>query len=69
MTVSPDQALAAAQDYLDAALPGTVAEEPEPFYGYYTLHILRDGKVIGMLSVNGYSAQVFLIPGMENSSR
>ncbi len=30
------------------------------FPGYYTLDTLTDGKVIGMLSVNAYSGQVFL---------
>jgi heat shock protein HslJ len=30
------------------------------FYGYYTLDFSKDGKVSGMLSVNGYSGQVFL---------
>ncbi|HZD57709.1 MAG TPA: hypothetical protein VE136_13330 [Anaerolineales bacterium] len=61
MPVKPEQAIDSAQDYLDQVLPGTQAEEhADPFYGYYTLHILRDGKLIGMLSVNGYTQQVFL---------
>jgi hypothetical protein len=50
-----------AQRYLDAYLPGTQAgKEADPFYGYYTIHILRDGKTAGMLSVNGYTRQVFI---------
>ena len=61
MAVTPPQAIESAQRYLDLYLPGTVAsDEVDPFYGYYTLHILRDGVTVGMLSVNGYSAQVFL---------
>jgi hypothetical protein len=61
MTVSSDQAIAAAQKYLDANLPGTsAATDPMQFYGYYTLDFTRDGKVAGMLSVDGYSGQVFL---------
>ena len=61
MPVGPQQAIEAAQRYLDIYLPGTVAsDEVDPFYGYYTLHILRDGLTVGMLSVHGYSAQVFL---------
>lgn len=61
MPVKPEQAIESAQRYLDQVLPGTQAEEhTDTFYGYYTLHILRDGKLIGMLSVNGYSQQVFL---------
>lgn len=62
MTVTPDQAIAAAQAYLDANFASAslqVANEAEPFYGYYTLHVVRDGQVAGMLSVNGYSQQVF----------
>jgi hypothetical protein len=61
MPISSAQALQAAQRYLDTALPGTrTAADADPFYGYYTIDILRDGKIIGMLSVNGYSSQVFL---------
>ena len=30
------------------------------FYGYYTLDFEKDGRIAGMLSVNGYSGQVFL---------
>ncbi len=61
MPVSADQALQAAQRYLDTYLPGAKADaKPDPFYGYYTLDILRDGKTVDMLSVNGYTQQVFL---------
>ena len=61
MPVSPEDASEAAQEYLDYALPGvTVTEEVTPFYGYYTIDIARDGNVVGMLSVNGYTKQIFL---------
>lgn len=60
MPVSPEEAAAAAQEYLDDYLPGAeVDEHADQFYGYYTLHILQEGKVTGMLSVNGYTAAVF----------
>jgi hypothetical protein len=60
MPVSPEEAVVAAQDYLDDYLPGTeVDEHADQFYGYYTLHILDEGKVTGMLSVNGFTAAVF----------
>jgi hypothetical protein len=49
-----------AQKYLDANLPGATAEHPMQFHGYYTLDFEKDGKIIGMVSVNGYSGQVFL---------
>jgi hypothetical protein len=62
MTVTPDQAVEMAQSYLDTYLgPAnlTADEHAEPFYGYYTLHVNRDGQTVGMLSVNGFSGQVF----------
>lgn len=60
MTVSADEAIAAAQDWLDANLPGVMAgDEAEPFYGYYTIHTLTDGEISGMLSVNGSTGQVW----------
>jgi len=61
LTVSPGQAIEYAQTYLDTNILGAVAaREPIHFYGYYTLDFEKDGKVVGMLSVNGYSGQVFL---------
>jgi hypothetical protein len=61
MTVTEEQAVQAAQAYLDQYLPGTtVAGHATEFYGYYTLDFAKDGEVAGMLSVNGYSGQVFV---------
>jgi len=60
MTVTPEQAVDYAQKYLDANIAGATTEHPVQFYGYYTLDFEKDGKVAGMLSVNGYSGQVFL---------
>ena len=61
MTVTVQQAVQYAQKYLDANVAGaTAANDPMQFYGYYTLDFSRDGKVAGMLSVNGYTGQVFL---------
>lgn len=61
LTVTPEQAIAYAQKYLDTNISGaTAATDPIQFYGYYTLDFEKDGKIIGMLSVNGYSGQVFL---------
>ncbi|MBI3942738.1 MAG: hypothetical protein HY326_06970 [Chloroflexi bacterium] len=60
MTITPEQARTNAQQWLDANLPGTTAaDEVDAFYGYYGLHILRNGQVTGMLSVNGYTGQVW----------
>ena len=59
MPVSPEQATQVAEDYLNCISPGTETEEPDQFYGYYTLHTLQDEEVTGMLSVNGYTGQVW----------
>jgi len=60
MTVSPEQALEYAQSYLDAHEPGVeVSDEITTFYGYYTIDLEKDGQIVGMLSVNGFSGQVF----------
>jgi len=61
MTVTAKQAIEYAQKYLDTNISGaTAATDPIDFYGYYTLDFEKDGKVAGMLSVNGYTGQVFL---------
>lgn len=61
MPVSADEAVQFAQRYLDTYIPGAEADEAtDPFYGYYTLHINKDGSTVGMLSVNGYTGEVFL---------
>jgi hypothetical protein len=61
MTITSEDAGKIAQGYLDNQFPGyQVASEPDPFYGYYTIDILKDGQPTGMLSVNGYSGDVFL---------
>ncbi len=60
ISVSPEQAIAFAQEYLDAYLPGKTADtHADTFPGYYTIHVVEDGETIGMLSVNAYSGQVF----------
>ena len=59
MPVGPEKAKQIANGYLDRASPGSKAVEPDAFYGYYTLHTKRDGKITGMLSVNGYSGEVW----------
>jgi hypothetical protein len=61
MPVTAKEAAQAAQEYLDAYLPGVqVSDKVSPFYGYYTIDLERDGEIVGMLSVNGYTRQVFL---------
>ena len=61
MPVSPEEALEVAERFAELALNGAqVADEATAFYGYYTVDILRDGVPVGMLSVNGFSRQVFV---------
>ena len=59
MPVTPEQAKTLAQRFLDVNLPGVSVGETDAFYGYYTLHTLRDGQIEGMLSVNGYRGGVW----------
>jgi hypothetical protein len=61
MTVTPEQAVQLAQQYLDTNYAGTTAaSHPMQFYGYYTLDFEKDGQIVGMLSINGYNGQIFL---------
>jgi len=58
--LSPEQAIARAQEWLDLYRPGlTVGYEADAFYGYYTIHTLNDGETVGMLSVNGATGAVW----------
>ena len=59
LPVTPEQAKTIAQRFLDTNLPGVSVAEADTFYGYYTLHTLKDGQIEGMLSVNGYTEAVW----------
>jgi hypothetical protein len=60
MTVTAQKARQYAQEFLDTRLPGTTVEEGvDTFYGYYTIHVMKDEKVYGMLGVNGYTGWVW----------
>jgi hypothetical protein len=60
VSVTPEQARNLAQGWLDRYLPGTsAAEKADAFYGYYTIHILEEDQVYGMLSVNSSSGDVW----------
>ncbi|MCJ7513051.1 MAG: hypothetical protein MUO23_08790 [Anaerolineales bacterium] len=60
VTVTPEQARQAAQDYLDQNFEGrTASDDVESFPGYFTLHVLEGTDVVGMLSVNAYSGEVW----------
>jgi len=57
--VSPSEAVTAAQRWLDEQRPGLTAGDAEQFPGYYTLHTLRGGKIVGMMSVNASTGAVW----------
>ena len=59
MTVSPDRAMQNAQAWLDRRGGGYSAGTPDAFYGYYTFHFLKDGRIAGMLSVHGSTGQAW----------
>ena len=58
-SVSSAQARSIAQGWLDANQPGMTANTPDAFHGYYTVDFEKDGRLAGMLSVNGYSGAVW----------
>jgi hypothetical protein len=60
MAVTPVEALAFAQAYLDRSGEGyRAADHADRFYGYYTVHIEQGDRTVGMLSVNGVTGDVF----------
>jgi hypothetical protein len=59
MTLTAAQAQTTAQQYLDTYLSGTTTGEVATFYGYYTIEVINGTTPYGMLSVNGYSGQVW----------
>ena len=60
MSVSSEQARDLAQQWLNASLPGTTtAEKADEFFGYYTIHVLKGDQISGMLSVNGFTGEVW----------
>ena len=61
MPVTAADAVEKANAYLGTTGSGLTAEnDPTTFYGYYTVDVVdKDGKVAGMLSVNGQSGDVW----------
>jgi len=60
MTLSEEDAYEAAQLYLSRSDSDLEADQhAAAYYGYYTLHTLQDGQVVGMLSVNGFTGEVW----------
>ena len=59
MTMTAQQAQDAAQRWLDANRAGANAKAADSFYGFYTVDFERTGQLVGMVSVNGYTGQVW----------
>ncbi len=60
MTVTADQALADAQKWLDTNITDAkVAATADAFYGYYTIEYTVNGQIAGMVSVDGFSGDIF----------
>jgi hypothetical protein len=58
-SVSAQEAKALAARWLAREGSELRAETAAEFPGYYTLHVLDDGRISGMLSVNAYTAAVW----------
>jgi hypothetical protein len=59
MTVTAEQAKTFAQQYLNSYFAGETAGDADTYYGYYNIDVLKGGNPFGMLSVNGYTGQVW----------
>lgn len=60
INITAEDAISAAQEYLDTYFPGKTADtHADTFPGYYTIHVLENSEPTGMLSVNAYTGQVF----------
>ena len=59
MPVTAAQAQSFAQQYLSTVMPATTVGDATTFYGYYNVEVLSGGNTYGMLSVNGYTGQIW----------
>ncbi len=60
MPVSEEEAMRIALNYLSQRLRGDIeVMKPTRFYGYYTIDYMIDGRIHGMISVNGFSGDVW----------
>jgi hypothetical protein len=59
MAISHDEVGQLAQAYLTSNFSNAKVEMATKFYGYYTFDFTVNGKIAGMLSVNGSTGQVW----------
>lgn len=57
--LAADVAVEYATRWVDSSISGGSVEEPKAFYGYYSMDVSRNDRIIGMLSVNGYTGDVW----------
>ncbi|MFN3621605.1 MAG: hypothetical protein ACK4TI_01820, partial [Nitrososphaerales archaeon] len=58
-TITDEQAIKIAQEFLKVNYLATEVGEVVAYYGYYTLMTTLNGEHYGMLSVNGFSGDVW----------
>ena len=58
MAVTMEQAKVYAQHYIDANYTGATVGQVTAFYGYYSMQMLRNGNVMGVMGVDGTTGQV-----------
>ena len=59
VTVTIEEAKAQAQEYLNSYLVGATVGDVTEFSGYFTIEVLSNEEPYGMLSVNGFTGQVW----------
>lgn len=59
MPITADVAVEYATRWVDSSISEGSVEEPKAFYGYYSMDVSRNDRIIGMLSVNGYTGDVW----------
>lgn len=59
MPIDNYSAVTNAQEWLNRNIPGYRVEDTTVFYGYYTMDLSEKSQVYGMLSVNGYSGEIW----------
>jgi hypothetical protein len=70
MSVTKDQAVDFARRYLTANKAGfTLDEAGRAFYGYYNFNVLKNGKPVSVISVNGYNGRVWYHSWLEATPR
>jgi hypothetical protein len=59
MPIDSQAASSYAQEWLDKNYPDSGVEELKAFYGYYAMDVSKNGTIFGMLSVNGFTGEVW----------